>query len=147
MLPTDPIATHFTWKDALWLPSWGRMGTVEDGFSEVVGANLVLIFQLMDQVRDYFALPIRVHVAWRPDKYNALVKGAPNSAHLATGTNEAACDFDVMGISCDEARKKIIQDGKLDQWKMRMEDNGIGAPWIHLDTRQPPPGHPRFFKP
>lgn len=34
----------------------------------------------------------------------------------------------------------------LDAWKIRMEDNGEGATWIHLDNRKPGPSG-RYFPP
>lgn len=142
----DPISKHFTFHEALWLPSWSRHGDVTDGLDDQVLTNLGHIFGLMDQVRDEFGAPLIVHVAWRPEKYNELVKGAKNSAHLALA-GCAAVDFHVQGISCDEARKAILQRGLLDKLGLRMEDNGFGAPWVHLDSRVPIPGHPRFFKP
>ena len=154
---TAQISSHFTYGEALWLPTWGRMGNDTDGLTGDVIARLTFLFQKMDVVRDYFGKPIRVHVAWRPEAYNRLIGGATNSAHRAqvdgSGAElpgngmEAAVDFDVEGLTCDQARQMILNDNKLEEWGMRMEDNGAGASWIHLDTRQPLPGHQRFFKP
>ncbi len=144
--PTNNISSHFTWRDALWLPSWSRMGNETDGLTQQILDTMCFLFQKMDVVRDYFGMPIHVHVTWRPIAYNKQIGGAINSAHIASDLNIAACDFDMIGINCDDARNKIISDNKLDDWQMRMEQNP-GGNWLHLDTRQPLPGHPRFFKP
>lgn len=139
----DPISKHFTSHEALFLPSWNREATESDGLDDSVRTNLKDLFSRMDQVRDHFNKPIRVHCAYRPEEYNKLVHGAANSAHKYG----QACDFDVEGMSCDDVRAEILKSGMLESLNMRMEDNGAGAPWIHLDTRAVPAGHNRYFKP
>jgi uncharacterized protein YcbK (DUF882 family) len=141
------ISSYFTVHEALWLPSWGRHAEASDGLTDSVLSNLKSVFSKMDKVREYFGHPILVHVAYRPQKYNELVKGAANSSHMALEPGVAAVDFHIQGISCDEVKKAIFQNGKLNEWDLRMEDNGFGANWVHLDTRQVLPGHLRFFKP
>lgn len=135
-----PGCTHFTWREALWLPQWNRAANEADGLNDDVKKNLIQTFQWMEKVRDLFGKPLKVHVAYRPDAYNQLVKGAPSSMHKVG----KAVDFDVLGLSCDDAKERL--KGKLEDWDLRMEDNGAGAPWVHLDDRQPGPAG-RFFKP
>lgn len=100
----------------------------------------------MDLVREYFDRPIIIHVCYRSREYNKLVGGAKSSAHLAINPGEAAVDFHVSGISCDDSREKIIQDKKLEGWGFRMEKLP-GSNWIHLDSRKPAEGRPRYFLP
>jgi uncharacterized protein YcbK (DUF882 family) len=145
--PQDKISQHFTYKEVLWLPSWNRLGNESDGLDDNVLARLKGIAEKMDMVREYFGKPINVHVCWRPVAYNKQIGGATRSAHCASVGIEAAMDFDVKGLTCDEVRDIINQNNKLEEWGLRMEDNGKGSNWVHLDTRQPLPGHPRFFKP
>lgn len=155
--PSDNISKYFTYSEVLALPSWARLGNASDGLNDDVLARLQFLAQKMDAVRTYFGKPIHVHVCWRPVKYNAQIGGAKNSAHIAgvnaqglplkPGEMEAAIDFDVEGISCDNAKAMILKDNKLEEWGMRMENNGHGASWVHLDTRQPLPGHARYFVP
>lgn len=137
-----PGCSHFTWREALWLPSWNRMAEESDGLTDEIKQNLISSFQWMETVRSYFDKPINVHVAYRPVAYNQQIGGALHSQHSVG----CAVDFDVVGMSCDEVRAKILDEGKLDEWNLRMEDNGMGAGWIHLDSRAPGPGG-RFFKP
>lgn len=136
-----PGCAHFTHKDALWLPQWNRMGGAGDGLNDEIMANLVALFQRMEKVRTFLNAPINVHCAFRPKLYNALVKGAKNSAHL-TGQ---AVDFDVSNRACPDIRNAILVALKLQEWDMRMED--ITGNWIHLDTRPLVEGGHRFFRP
>jgi hypothetical protein len=141
----EAISKHFTWREALFLPKWYRMGCEADGVIDETLTNLKFLFAKMDIVREFIDKPIVVHVAWRSDKYNALVKGAHNSAHMALEPNVAAVDFHVAGLSCRSAKMAFLP--KLEEWEMRMEQNGDNASWVHLDTRPLALGGHRFFIP
>ena len=132
--------------------------TIEDAFPKIINTQLHLltdgtiqrlffIFDKMDQVRDFFGKPLNIHSAYRSPNYNRSVGGAPNSSHMASKMNEAAIDFHVDGLDCSEAQKMILEADMLNKWEMRMENIGAHPTWIHLDTRVPVPGHPRFFIP
>lgn len=136
-----PGCKHFTWKEALWLPQWNRAADDTDGVTDEHLENIKNTAQWMDQIREYFGKPINVHCWLRPEKYNELVHGAKGSQHMIGH----AVDFDVVGMSCDDARQKILDDGKLDEMGLRMEDMP-GSNWVHLDDRAPGPGG-RYFKP
>lgn len=144
MNPQDniPGCKHFTWKEALWLPKWNRMADESDGLTDEIKQNISRSAAFMDKVREYFGKPINVHCWLRPTAYNALVGGAKSSQHLVGN----AVDFDIKGMSCDDVRARLLADGKLDEWNLRMEDNGAGSSWVHLDDRTPGPAG-RFFKP
>ena len=140
----DPkqISKYFTWTEGLFLPSWSRLATEADGLTAINRTNLVIIFSKMDTIREYFNSPIHVHVAYRPLAYNALVGGAKNSAHIAG----LAVDFDIAGVSCDDARQRILDARLLDSLGLRMEKNP-GSSWVHLDAREILPGGNRYFQP
>lgn len=146
MNPTDKISKHFTFREALWLPSWNRMGNESDGLNADVLSSLTKLFNTLDLVREYFDSPINVHVAWRPEKYNAEIGGAKNSAHMAKEPGVAAVDFDIDGWACADARRRLFGQGKLSEWGLRMEQNP-GGNWIHLDNRPVAEGGTRYFKP
>lgn len=133
------VSDHFKVKEAIWLPQWNRLAATKDGLTVKVQQNLILTFAKMDIVRDFVNAPIVVHVSFRPTAYNALVKGAKNSAHLYG----MAVDFHVKGMDCDTVRKLIVP--KLAEWGLRCEDLP-GSTWVHLD-RRPPGAAGRFFKP
>ena len=137
--PADKITPHFTWKDALWLPSDNRMADISDGLDVTIMEQLKKTFQVMEKIRTVLGdRAITVHCALRPAAYNQKIGGAKNSAHLYG----MAVDFHVSDLSCDEVRAKLLV--VLDTYKLRME-NLFGSTWVHIDTK--PTTGPRFFKP
>lgn len=136
--PNSKISEHFTVKEALWLPQWNRMADATDGLDEIVKQNLIQTFAKLDLIRLVFGKSITVHCAYRPDKYNTLVKGAKNSAHKYG----QAVDFDVYSFDCDEVRE--VLKPKLEELQLRMEDLPKSN-WVHIDTRAPI--NSRFFRP
>jgi hypothetical protein len=140
---TGQASEHFTWHELILCPQWGREATEKDGLNDEILQELLETAKVMDTVRDYFNASINVHCCFRPELYNQLVKGARNSAHKFG----MAIDFDVSGFSCKDAIQKILNDGKLEEWNMRMENNGSNPTWIHLDRREVLPGGHRYFIP
>lgn len=139
---TDPdqrISKYFTVEEALWLPTWSRMATEEDGLDDEIKSNLIDLFDHMDEVRAHLRKPINVHVAFRPVEYNELIGGAHNSMH----TLGKAVDFD-CGEECDFTRFKL--SGMLHNFGMRMEKNP-GKGWVHLDTKAVSNDIQRYFNP
>jgi hypothetical protein len=112
----------------------------------------------MDAIREWLGKPIRVHLAFRSmayhlDLYKRLNEkraqaGQPalkipmRSAHLMG----EAVDCSVIGMTCDEVKKKVLDEKKLEELSLRMEDNGWGANWVHFDSKAPG-ATGRFFKP
>jgi hypothetical protein len=131
--PEAKISKFFTVKEACWLPSWSIMHIP----SEEEKQNIIKQAAKMDLIRGFFGVSIRVHCWIRPilnnpnsefngKDYNALVKGAKNSAHKVG----LATDYDVEGLNCDDVRAKL--EPKLEQWQIRMEKMP-GSDWIHND--------------
>jgi zinc D-Ala-D-Ala carboxypeptidase len=139
--PKALISDHFSYREALWLPSWNRMAAEEDGLTVEIIGNLKQLFFDMDMVRAYFGQPIIVHCAYRPVAYNMEVNGAKNSPHILG----MACDFHIESIDCDQAKQRILDDRMLSTWNMRMEQGTTN--WLHLDTRLVPDGGKRYFLP
>lgn len=136
------ISTHFTTNEALYLPQWTRRATKQDGLTLEIWENLKVLFSKMDAIREHFGKPVIVHCAYRPPAYNSLVGGARGSSHLSG----MACDFHVLGMSCDAVREEILKAGLLDTLGLRMEDLP-NSNWVHVDIRRPGPSGKRFFKP
>lgn len=134
------ISNHFSWHEALYLPTWSREATEADGLNAIIRANLVVLFSKMDQIRDHFNKPIIVHVAYRSEAYNKLIGGAPSSVHM----QGMACDFNIEGLDCDAVRQDILDNKLLETLGMRMEHLD-GSNWVHLDIGQPHPN--RYFIP
>jgi hypothetical protein len=111
---------------------------------EKMGENALSLFtpeilEALDGVREYFDEPITVNnwfsggkFQWRgyrtPEKAKML--GSPNSEH-AKGN---AFDFDIKGISAEEARRviKLNQNDPLLRGIMRLEAN---VSWVHIDCK------------
>lgn len=132
---------HFKWREALWLPQWNREANEQDGLNSDILENIKVVAGWMDKIRKHFGKPVKVHCWLRPEKYNQLVKGGKTSQHLLG----KAVDFHVSGMSCDDVRKSILDNGLLESLGLRMEDLP-GSDWVHLDDRAPGPSG-RFFKP
>jgi hypothetical protein len=125
----DKISQYFTYKEALWLPSWQRLATEEDGLNEEILNNLRSLFLSLDWFRELVNKPILVHCAYRPVKYNKQVGGAKRSAHI----QGKAVDFSVAGVSPAYLRQLLIP--YLSDLKLRLE---LDTPtWVHVDSRQP----------
>ena len=140
--PDDKISDYFTVREALWLPTWKRLANESDGLTDDVKTNLVDLFDRMDHVRDVVG-PIIVHVAFRPETYNKLIGGAPNSAHKYG----KAVDFHCVQHGVLEMKEEIIKANLLDTLQMRMESITATPTWCHLDTNELLPGHSRIFVP
>lgn len=146
---TSPIGNSkfFVWSEALYLPSWA----IFHDPSEEEEQNIMVMAERLDRVRTFLKCPINVSCWLRPTRvnnpsskhhrgdYNALVGGAPKSAHILGG----AVDFHPQGISINRALDLIIP--KLDEFQFSCEDN-YGKTWVHLDINQRR-GKWKLFKP
>lgn len=150
--PAAKISKHFTVGEALMLREWNRLANESDGLNDTVKNNLVSIFKKMDLIRDLLGIPVFVKSAYRPSEYNVAIGGAKLSAHMAS-MNYGAVDFwcdkdgdgDKDGQDCDLIKAALMP--KLEEWGLRLEDNGAGAKWVHVDNKPVTIGGKRFFKP
>ena len=140
---TQKISNHFTVKEALWLPTWGRLANESDGLTDDIKTSLLNTVAWMDKIRDFFNAPINVHVAERPPAYNQLIGGAASSMHMFG----RAVDFDVSGLECKDAISQILSNNLLTSMGLRMENNGPAPSWVHLDDKELTPGHNAYFIP
>jgi hypothetical protein len=140
--PGCKVSKYFTVHEMIYLPTWKRMANESDGLNEDIKESLIKLGQKMDTVREYFDKPINVHVTYRPLEYNKAIGGALHSAH----SDGAAMDFDIMGMTCDEVRKELVDRNLLETWAMRCE-KAPGTNWVHLDYRALKPGGNRYFIP
>lgn len=154
----DKVSRYFKVREAIFLKRFNRLANDTDGLNADAKASIIEIFDLMDQVRDLLGVPIIVHDAFRSAEYNMRINGAANSYHKARivmidGRRHfvGAVDFhpEYSGLtiaqSCDKA-KNILRP-ELERLGLRMEKNGIGALWIHLDNGPVPAGGHREFIP
>lgn len=137
--PDSMVSKYFSVKSCLYLPTWKRMATEADGLNDTVKSNLMTLCAKMDQIRELLGFPINIHCAYRPPEYSKLVGGTDHDVH----TMGMAIDFDGdPHMTCDEIKAKLLP--LLEEMGLRMEDNGAGSHWVHLDTHAVV--HNRFFK-
>jgi|ERR1700677_3604109 len=134
------VTEHFTVGDALMLHNWNRLATEDDGanFDQITS-----LCQKMEEIRTILGVPMRIHCMFRSKAYNIEQK-----ILLPTGADvhsqNLAVDFDAgPDLTTDQVKARLMP--MLETLGIRMENNGMGASWIHLDTH--PVGHARFFLP
>lgn len=138
--PKCMVSRHFSVKECLWLPQWGRLACFDDGLSEEIKTTLIKTSLVMDEVREILSCPMNVHSFYRPAIYSKLIGGTINDVHV----KGKAIDFDCAPeMTCDEVKQFLMP--QLESFGIRMEDSGKGSLWVHLDTQEV--GHARFFKP
>lgn len=126
-----PGSSHFTWHQALWLPSYKRHASAAEVTSTIL-QNIVRQAKALDKIQERFNKLIVVHCWLRPPAYNKLVGGARNSAHL----RGAATDFHVEGYTAEQVRQ-VVQAEKLYPGA-----GELGVSWVHLDLE-----HATWFHP
>lgn len=133
----DNITVNFSWKEALFLPSWNRIANPSDGLTEEIKGNLIKVFLVLEDIRLLYNKPITIHCAYRPLAYNIQIGGATHSAHI----EGKAIDFSISNVTCNNVRTKLMP--MLDKLNIRME-NLPNSNWVHIDIRNT---SPRYFKP
>jgi hypothetical protein len=147
--PESMISRFFSVHEAIWLPSWRREADEDDGLNERVKAEILRLAGKLDTIRERIGVPIVVHCWYRPPAYNRFIGGAKESAHMCSGP-WSAVDFSAAmpgaanrGESCDKIKAMVLP--WLQELDLRMENNGQGATWVHVDTK--PIVLSRYFKP
>jgi hypothetical protein len=133
------ITDHFTVEDALWLHKWNRLANEFDGLTDELYADLIDTFNMAEDVRDLLDSPMKITSGFRPPTYSILVGGNDHDPH----TRALAIDFIPLILSTDQAKGLLLP--KLDSLEIRMENNGRGSSYIHVDRS--PVVHNRFFLP
>jgi hypothetical protein len=143
------ITPHFTVRDALWLNQWGRLADRGDGLTDDIKANIVKTAGWLETVRELVGEPIFVRSWYRPRSYNVAIRGAKFSQHMEGNAvdwwTDVDGDGDKDGADCDSLKAQLMPH--LAGLGVRMEDNGGGARWVHLDDKPVARGGRRFFKP
>jgi len=138
--PSALVTPHFSVAEAIYLHRWERLATPEDGLTYAIKDQIILIFTVAEKVRDILGVPLLTVDTYRPKKYNTLIGGAVDSAHVYG----MAYDFSPAKMNCDDARLILVP--RLVSLGIRMEKLK-GACWIHIDNRQVPVGGNRYFVP
>ena len=80
--PSNQVSTYFKVKEALFLPSWGRMAQDSDGLNDDIRANLEALCAKLDVIRAFLACPISVYIVCIvPPHIQLIVGGSPTDVH------------------------------------------------------------------
>jgi Peptidase M15 len=131
----EQVTEHFTVKDCLFLHSWNRLATADDG---VDFDKLLTLCQKLEEIRSALGCAMNVHCMFRSQEYNAAqdIKPAADVHSMCL-----AADFDcnhTMSIADVQAKLEPL----LEDLGIRMERNT--ETWIHIDLRAPGPSG-RYF--
>lgn len=138
---TDPACAtteHFTVGDAILLRSWKRLAIAEDGvdFDQVLKT-----LEMAEKVRVLLGCPMHVTSLFRSKEYNKSQGIKEYDVHARC----LAIDFHCLPLlTCDQV--KVILEPQLESLGIRMERNGTGAGWVHLDLYKVGPSG-RYFTP
>jgi hypothetical protein len=136
--PNCSVTAHFTVNDCLMLHAWNRLATEADGADF---DKLTALCQVLETVRTLLGAPMNVHCMFRSTAYNQA-----QSILLPTGLDvhamNLACDFDCgAAMSTDDVKAALMP--QLEALGIRLENNGAGASWVHIDLH--PVINSRFF--
>jgi uncharacterized protein YcbK (DUF882 family) len=136
---SDSVTEHFTVGDCLTLHNWNRLATEDDGADF---DKLTTLCEKLEEVRDALDCPMKVHCIFRSTAYNQEQKILmPTGADVHSFCE--AVDFDCGSeLTTDEIKAILLP--MLQSFGLRMEDNGPGASWVHIDLH--PVMNSRFFK-
>lgn len=130
-----PGCPHFTWSEFLWLPTW----EVYVFPPRTIFENIIETAGKLELIREFLGgYPLTLTSGWRPELYNEVIGGSPESAHK----DGKAGDFKHAVYSSSQVRQRL--EPKLEDFEIRME-NLPSAGWVHIDTK--PVRYERFFKP
>lgn len=96
---------------------------------EPLWANLVLLAEQLQVIRDYIGIPIHLNSAYRTEPYNASIGGSPKSQHkLAKAADLVTSKYTPKQLAA--IIKKLIKDGKVMQGGV-----GVYPSFVHYDCR------------
>ena len=123
-----PGSCYFYWKEALWLPKVSAFAIpTKQQMSAIINQA-----QYLDPIRKFFGEIIDVTSWLRPQLYNRLIDGAPDSSHL----RGSATDFTIRNVSIEEAKKEIQANNLYPGGGGEINTTN----WIHLDRE-----HKKWF--
>ena len=136
--PSNQVSTYFKVKEALFLPSWGRMAQDSDGLNDDIRANLEALCAKLDVIRAFLACPISVTSMYRPGPYSVLVGGSSTDVHTHGLAVDFHCDAD---MTIEDIKNLLLP--KLEEFGIRMEQGT--TTWVHIDIA--PVKNARYFLP
>jgi hypothetical protein len=137
---TDPdcqVSEHFTVKDCLWLATWGRLATEDDGFDLSMQNTILKTVQMAEDIRAILGVPMSVTSMFRPSGYSPIVGGTAHDVH----TRGEAIDFTTEPNLSIEDAKSLLRP-KLEELGIRLEKGT--TTWCHCDSHAVGPSGREF---
>ena len=96
---------------------------------EALEANVKLLAEQLQVLRDYIGIPIHLNSAYRTEAYNASIGGSPKSQHkLAKAADLVTSKYTPKQLA--NIIKKLITQGKMMQGGV-----GVYPSFVHYDCR------------
>ena len=96
---------------------------------EALEANVRLLAEQLQVLRDHIGIPIHLNSAYRTEAYNASIGGSPKSQHkLAKAADMVTSKYTPKQLA--SIIKKLIKEGKMMQGGV-----GVYPSFVHYDVR------------
>jgi uncharacterized protein YcbK (DUF882 family) len=96
---------------------------------EALEANVRLLAEQLQALRDFIGIPIHLNSAYRTEAYNASIGGSPKSQHkLAKAADLVTSKYTPAELA--DIIKKLIKEGKMMQGGV-----GVYPSFCHYDCR------------
>jgi hypothetical protein len=120
------LSQHFTLGEMTFSPTAIKNNIDNTPNPQVIKNLQALCENVLEPLRKYIGMPIKVSSAYRSDALNSIIGGAKSSQHK---TGQAA-DLD-LGDKCAAAFKFIKENLEYDQiiWEF---GNDIQPDWVHV---------------
>lgn len=96
---------------------------------EALEANVRLLSEQLQALRDFIGIPIHLNSAYRTEAYNASIGGSPKSQHkLAKAADLVTVKYTPAELA--DIIKNLIKEGKMMQGGV-----GVYPSFVHYDCR------------
>lgn len=95
----------------------------------LIDTELVIV---LEKIRTYLGIPVKINSGYRCPKHNAAVGGAPMSRHLIGCAADITWAGAILCTKEDSSFRKAIVDPL--KWDTKIFGIGWGKTYIHVDT-------------
>jgi zinc D-Ala-D-Ala carboxypeptidase len=123
------LSKNFTLNEMIQSSSAVRHGIPNIPTAKIIENLRVLCVEILQPVRDYYNLPMKISSGYRSPAVNSLVGGSPTSDHC----RGFAADIEVPSISNYQLAKYIESNFKYTQLILEFYTRGVpDSGWVHI---------------